>query len=58
MSKKGSKHFIHFYNMMKIRPISMFEEYIQSEKTREPYMLHLRKFAEYYNLESVDGILN
>jgi len=43
---------------MKSRSISVFEEYVQSEKTREQYLFHLRKFAEYYKLESIDGILN
>ena len=36
---------------MKSRSISIFEEYIQSEKTREQYLFHLRKFAEF-------GLLN
>ena len=43
--------------MMKSRSISVFEEYVQSEKTREQYLFHLNKFAEYCNLESIDGIL-
>jgi len=43
--------------MMKSRSISVFEEYIQSDKTREQYLFHLRKFTEHYKLESIDGIL-
>ncbi|MDH3658090.1 MAG: hypothetical protein OEM77_08155 [Nitrosopumilus sp.] len=42
---------------MKSRSISVFEEYVQSDKTCEQYLFHLTKFAEYCNLESIDGIL-
>jgi len=42
---------------MKSRSISVFEEYVQSDKTREQYLFHLTKFAEYCKLESIDGIL-
>ena len=43
--------------MMKFRSISVFEEYVQSEKTRKQYLFHLNNFAEYCKLESIDGIL-
>jgi len=43
--------------MMKSRSISVFEKYMQSEKTREQYLFHLEKFVEYYKLEIIDGIL-
>ena len=43
---------------MKTRPIQIFEEYIQSEKTREQYMYNLKRFAVHNNLESVDLILS
>ncbi len=43
---------------MKTRPVQVFEEYIQSEKTREQYMYNLKRFAIYNKLESVDEILS
>jgi len=42
---------------MKSQSISVFEEYAQSDKTREQYLFHLTKFAEYCKLEFIDGIL-
>lgn len=42
---------------MKTRPVQIFEEYIQSEKTREQYMYNLKRFAIFNKLESVDDIL-
>ena len=44
--------------MLKTRAIQIFEEYIQSEKTREHYMYNLIRFAIHNNLESVDLILS
>lgn len=44
--------------MLKTRAIQIFEEYIQSEKTREHYMYNLIRFAIHNNLESVDVILS
>jgi len=43
--------------MMKTRAVQIFEEYIQSEKTREHYSYHLQRFVNHYNLESFDAIL-
>jgi len=43
--------------MMKSRAVQIFEEYIQSEKTRKHYSYHLQRFVNYYNLESFDSIL-
>ena len=42
---------------MKSRAVQIFEEYIQSEKTREHYSYHLQRFVNHYNLESFDSIL-
>ncbi len=43
---------------MKTRAVQIFEEYIQSEKTREQYMYNLKRFTIFNNLESVDLILS
>jgi hypothetical protein len=43
---------------MKTRAVQIFEEYIQSEKTREQYMYNLQRFVIYNKLESVDLILS
>ena len=43
--------------MLKSRAVQIFEEYIQSEKTREHYRYHLQRFVNHYNLESFDSIL-
>jgi len=43
--------------MMKPRAVQIFEEYIQSEKTREHYSYHLQRFVNHYTLESFDSIL-
>src|SRR3989338_3652461 len=43
---------------MKTRAVQIFEEYIQSEKTREQYMYNLKRFVIYNKLESVDLILS
>ena len=43
--------------MLKTRAVQIFEEYIQSEKTREHYSYHLQRFVNHYNLESFDAIL-
>lgn len=42
---------------MKSRAVQIFEEYIQTEKTREHYTYHLNRFIKYCNLESFDAIL-
>jgi len=42
---------------MKSRAVQIFEEYIQSGKTREHYSYHLQRFVNHYNLESFDSIL-
>jgi len=41
----------------KSRSILIFEQYVQSSKTREQYLYHLTKFAEHYHLKSIDSIL-
>ncbi len=43
---------------MKTRAIQIFEEYIQSEKTREQYMYNLKRFAIFNKSESIDLILS
>lgn len=43
--------------MQKTRSVIIFEEYIQSEKTREHYSYHLDKFTKYLNLKTWDEIL-
>lgn len=40
------------------RSVLIFEQYIQSPKTREQYRYHLDKFANHYGLESLDSILS
>ena len=43
---------------MKSRAVQLFEEYIQSERTRECYSYQLQRFVNYYKLDSFDSILN
>jgi len=43
--------------MVKPRAIVVFEQYIQSPKTREQYLYHLTRFTQYYKLKSIDSIL-
>ena len=43
---------------MKSRSVLVFEQYIQTDATREHYLYHLNKFAEHYDLESLDAILS
>ena len=42
---------------MKSSSISVFESYVQSEKTLEQYLFHLNKFVKHCKLEPIDGIL-
>lgn len=44
--------------MLKSRSIEIFENYVESEKSLELYNFHLKKFAEYNNLESIEDILS
>ncbi|MGY5150361.1 MAG: tyrosine-type recombinase/integrase [Candidatus Nitrosopumilus sp. bin_68KS] len=44
--------------MNKSRTITIFEEYLQSEKTIEHYAYHINRFAKYYNLDSWDSVLS
>jgi len=41
----------------KPRSVLLFEQYLQSEKTREGYLYHLKRFSKYYELESIEKIL-
>lgn len=43
---------------MTSRAVQIFEEYIQSEKTREHYTYHLNRFINHYKLNSFDAILS
>lgn len=43
--------------MMKSRVIQSFEDFIQTEKTRDPYYYYLNKFRIFNNLESLEPIL-
>jgi hypothetical protein len=43
--------------MMKSSSISVFDPYVQSEKTLEQCLFHLNKFVKYCKLEPIDGIL-
>ena len=42
----------------KPRSVLIFEEYLQSQKTIEHYSYHINRFAEYFNLDSWDSILD
>ena len=44
--------------MNKSRTITIFEEYLQSEKTIEHYAYHIDRFSKYYNFDSWDSILS
>lgn len=43
--------------MQKTRCVIMFEEYIQSEKTKENYEFQINKFCQWLGLDSWDGVI-
>ena len=44
--------------MLKTRAVQIFEQYIQSEKTRTHYRYNLDRFINHYQLDSLDSILS
>ena len=44
--------------MESARSVLIFEQYIQSPKTREQYRYHIEKFVNHYQLSSFDSILS
>lgn len=44
--------------MLKTRAVQIFEQYIQSEKTKVHYRYHLDRFVDHYQLDSLDSILS